>query len=246
MPWLALFSLCIAIFSANSKAQEHSIEQLLNIEIAAYQVSSAFSAYVLFTGLPQYSQKLENIVETTRPLLTDAQSTYPDIVDKFQQSLSFIEDKKALVFSPDDHRLIIGFATYQNPLYQQLEEVKQSTSQQKNTDVLPPALAEFLITRISFERALAQYIALSASSAGFVVSDISIEENVNTFSSRLEKITRQDANVKRLKMKWKFIKTNMLKNPGETSPFITMRTAKDIRKILQQIYQGAVVANGGL
>ena len=79
MPWFILLSLCIAIFSANSKAQEHPTEQLLNIEIAAYQLSSAFSAYVLFTGLPQHRQKLERVVNATSPIMTNAKARYPGI-----------------------------------------------------------------------------------------------------------------------------------------------------------------------
>ncbi len=244
MPWLILFSLCIAIFSANSKAQEHPTEQLLQLEIAAYQLSSAFSTYVLFTGMPQYSQKLARIVATTRPILTDAKSTYPDIVDKFQQSLSFIKRKKELVFSPDDHRLIIGLATFQNPLYQLIEHKKQSIEQRSpKAPALLPVLDEYLNTRISFERVVAHYIAISASSAGFIVSDISIEENVNNFSSNIENITNKGADFRRLNVKWNFIKRNMLKGPGQTSPFITMRTAADIRKTLQRIYKSVLVTN---
>ena len=245
MPWFILLSLCIAIFSANSKAQEHPAEQLLNIEIAAYQLSSAFSAYVLFTGLPQHSQKLERVVNATNPIMTNAKARYPDIAKQLQESLNYIEEKKELVFSPDDHRLIIGFATYQNPLYQLIDQRKKTAAKDssKSLDPLPAALEENLITRISFERVIAQYIAISASSAGFVVSDTSIEENVNIFSSRLENITNEIHDVKRVKMKWRFIKTNMLKKPGQTSPFITMRTAVDIRKILQRIYKSELVTD---
>ena len=159
--------------------------------------------------------------------------------------MNYIEEKKELVFSPDDHRLIIGFATYQNPLYQLIDQKKKTATKDSSSslDPLPAALEENLITRVSFERVIAQYIAISASSAGFVVSDTSIEENVNIFSSRLENITNEIHDVKRVKIKWRFIKTNMLKKPGQTSPFITMRTAVDIRKILQRIYKSELVTD---
>lgn len=241
MPWIILFSLCIAMFSVNSKAQEQPAEQLLNIEVATYQLSSAFSAYVLFTGSPKYDQELKNVIATNEPILNNAKESFPTIAKQWQESLAFIERSKELVFSPDDHRLIIGFATFQNPLYQLIEQKKQSINQ--DNSALSPDLEEYLITRASFERVVAQYIALSASSAGFVVSDVSIEENVNIFSTRIENIANQDDDVQRLKMKWNFIKSNMLKNPGQTSPFITMRTAIDIRKLLQQIYSNEAIAN---
>ncbi len=244
MQWIILFSLCIAAFSANSKAQEHPTEQLLKVEIAVYQLSSAFSAYVLFTGSPKYDQELDNIITTNKPILTNTKANFPNIAKQWQESLDFIERSKELVFSPDDHRLIIGFATFQNPLYQLIEQKKQSVSQNNlNSPVLSPVLEEYLTTRVSFERVVAQYIALSASSAGFVVSDISIEENVNTFSTEIENIANQANDVNRLKMKWNFIKSNMLKNPGQTSPFITMRTAIDIRKLLQNIYKAELITS---
>jgi hypothetical protein len=232
MQWLILLSLCFATFNANSKAQEDPTEQLLKLEIAAYQLSSAFSSYVLFTGLPKYSQKLESIINTTSPILANAKPTYPSIFEKWQGSLSFIENNKALVFSSDDHRLIIGFSTFQNPLYQLIDEKKQSTA----PNTLAPALNEYLNTRVSFERVIAQYTAFSASSAGFVHSDTSIEENISDFSAHIKNITNKDADFQRLSLKWNFIKKNMLKSPGQTSPFVTLHTAIDIRETLQRIY----------
>ena len=243
MPWLILLSLYIAIFSANSKAQEPPIEQLLNIEIAAYQLSSAFSAYVLFTGLPKYSEELDTIIEATSPILSSAKSVYPDIAEKWQGSLDYIERSKELVYSPDDHRLIIGFFTYQNGLYDSIEQHKQVLAQASTNSAPHHSMEEYLYIRASFERAIAQYIAFSASSAGFVVSDISIEDNVKAFSANIESITNKGAAYNRINTKWRFIKSNMLKNPGQTSPFITMRTAVDIRKLLEQIYTNELMSD---
>ena len=244
MQWIILFSLCIATFSANSKAQEHSIEQLLNIEIAAYQVSSAFSAYVLFTGLPKFNQHLEHIIETTSPILASANTAYPDIAEKWQESFSFIERNKELVFDADDHRLIIGLSTTQNQLYKLIDDKKQSIAQHSpEVPTLSPALDEYLNIRVSFERLVALYMAISGSSAGFVHSDMSIEENVSNFESNIESITNKDANFQRLNVKWKFIKGNMVKNPGQTSPFITLHTAADIRKILQKMNNTELVTS---
>ena len=244
MQWIILFSLCIATFSANSKAQEHYEEELLNIEIATYQVSSAFSAYVLFTGLPKFNQQLESILETTRPVLANAKTSYPDIAEKWQESFSFIERNKELVFDADDHRLIIGLSTTQNQLYQLIDDKKQSIAQHRlETPTLSPALDEYLNIRVSFEKLVALYMAISGSSAGFVHSDMSIEENVSNFESNIASITNKDANFQRLNVKWKFIKGNMVKNPGQTSPFITLHTAADIREILQQMYNIELVTS---
>lgn len=243
MQWIILFSLCIATFSANSKAQEQPTEQLLNIEIAAYQLSSAFSAYVLFTGLPKFDRKLESLIETTSPILASAYTAYPDIAEKWQESLNFIVRSKALVFDEDDHRLIIGLSTSQNQLYHLIDVKKQSMTQHRSeASALSPTLDEYLNIRVSFERLVALYMAISGSSAGFVHSDTSIEENVSDFSSQIENITYKGADFDRLNVKWKFIKGNMIKDPGQTSPFITLHTAIDIRKTLQRIYKSELVA----
>jgi len=233
MQWLILISLCFATFSANSKVQEHPQEQLLNIEIAAYQLSSAFSAYVLFSGSPKFSQKLESIIETNSPILTNANTTYPEITEKWQESLNFIDRNKELVFNDDDNRLIIGLFTTQNQLYQLIYRHKQAIAQNSPEAELSPVLDEYLNTRVSFERVMAQYIANSASSAGFVHNDTSIEDNVADFSSRIGNLTNKNINSQRLNLKWKFVKNNMMKEPGQTSPFITLHTATVIRKILQ-------------
>jgi hypothetical protein len=241
MQWLILISLCFATFSANSKVQEQPLEQLLKIEIAAYQLSSAFSAYVLFIGSPRFSQKLESIIATNSPIVANAQSTYPDIADKWQESLSFIKRNKELVFNTDDNRLIIGLFISQNQLYQLIYREKESIVQ-SSPKAAAPALNEYLNTRVSFERVMAQYMANSASSAGFVHNDTSIEDNVADFSSRIENLTNKNINSQRLNLKWKFVKNNMMKEPGQTSPFITLHTATDIRKMLQRMYKSELVA----
>jgi len=237
MQWFILFTLCFATFNANSKIQENSLEQLLNIEIAAYQLSSAFSAYVLFTGSSKFSQKLENVIEMNGPILTNAHSSYPAISEQWQVSLDFIENNKALVFDDADHRLVVSLASAQNVLYQMIDDKKQFIKQNNlQTSSLLPALEEYLNTRVSFERVVAQYIANAASSSGFAHSDISIEDNVSRFTSRIENNTHNYAGSRRLNLKWNFVKKNMLKNPGQTSPFITLHTATVIRDMLQNIY----------
>ena len=245
MQWLVLLTLCFATFSASSKTQDHSTEQLLHIEIAAYQLSSAFSAYVLFTGSSKFSQNLENIIDMTGPMLANAHTSYPEISKQWQVSLNFIANNKALVFDDDyDHRLVVSFASAQNLLYQMIDDKKQLISQTKpKGSPLSPALEEYLNTRLSFERVVAQYIANAASSSGFAHSDVSIEENVSTFTSHIENYTINYAEFQRLNLKWKFVKKNMLKNPGQTSPFITLHTVTDIREIFKNRYNSEFVTN---
>lgn len=244
MQWLILFTLCIATFSANSKAQEPPLEQLTNMKIAAYQLSSAFSAYVLFTGSPKFDRKLNDAIDMTLPLLKNAQVRYPNITKQWQVSLDFIDNNKALVFDDADHRLVVSLTSAQNILYQMIADEKQliiqDSSQSSNTS---PPLKEGLKTRVIFERVVAQYMANAASTSGFAHSDISIEENVGAFSSRIKTITNNDANLKRLNTKWSFAKNNMLKKPGQTSPFLTLHTAADIRKTLKRIYSSELISS---
>lgn len=245
MQWFILFTLCFAAFNANSKTQEHTLEQLLDIEIAAYQLSSAFSAYVLFTGSPKSSQKLESVIEMTAPILTNTNTNFPEISKQWQVSLDFIENNKELVFDDDaDHRLVVSLASAQNLLYQMIDDKKQLIALNSLKASSPlPALEEYLITRVSFERVVAQYSANAASSSGFAHSDVSIEENVSAFTARIENNTNSYNGSRRLNLKWSFVKRNMLKNPGQTSPFITLHTATVIREMLQNVYTNELVTN---
>lgn len=244
MQWFILFTLCFATFNANSKIQEQPLEQLLNIEIAAYQLSSAFSAYVLFTGSSKFSQKLESAIEMNGPILTDASTRYPEISKQWQISLDFIENNKALVFDDADHRLVVSLASTQNLLYQMIDDKKEFIAKSNlKASTLLPALEEYLNTRVSFERVVAQYIANAASSSGFAHSDVSIEENVSAFTTRIENNTQNYPGSQRLNLKWNFVKRNMLKNPGQTSPFITLHTANVIRNMLQGVYNSELITN---
>jgi hypothetical protein len=244
MQWLILFTLCFTTFNANSKTQEHPLKQLLHIEIAAYQLSSAFSAYVLFTGSPKFSQKLERVIDLTGPILSNASTRYPEISKQGKVSLDFIENNKALVFDDADHRLVVSLASVQNLLYQMIDDKKQFISQNSlNTPLLLPEIEEYLNTRASFERVLAQYSANAASSSGFAHSDITIEDNVSAFTASIKNNTYNYANFRRLNLKWNFVKNNMLKNPGQTSPFITLHTATDIRQMLQDMYKSEWVTS---
>jgi hypothetical protein len=235
MSWLVFFSLCFATFSANSKDQADPAEQLLNIEIAAYQLSSAFSAYVQFNGAPKFSSQLEDSIAAGKKTFNKTKEDYPSILNKWQQSLDFINDSKDLVFAGDDYRLVTGHAIYQNQLYKLIDTAQLKALPNASKQV--SAQYEYLNTRVAFERVIAQYISFTGSATGFIHSDISIEESVKAFSKQVEKITNKNADFQRLNKKWNFIKGNMIVGSSQTTPFITLHTAADIRKTLQRIYK---------
>ena len=239
MPWLIFLSLCFATFNANSQDQKPPIAHLLEIEIAAYQLSSAFSAYVQFNGDPKFSRQLETTISANHEVFNTAKESYPSIFKKWQQSLKFIDNSKALVFDGADHRLVTGHAIHQNQLYKLIKAAQLNAN--TNTPNSTPNQYEYLVTRAAFERVIAQYISFTGSATGFIHSDISIEESVNAFSSRLDKIPSENASYQRLNKKWNFIKGNMTVSTSRTTPFITLHTAADIRKTLRRIYQNTLV-----
>lgn len=241
MPWLIIFSLFFATLTAHSKDQEQPVERLLNIEIAAYQLSSAFSAYVQFNGAPKFSNQLEVSIEASHLVFNKSKEDYPAIFKKWQQSLNFIDSSKELVFEGADHRLVTGHAIYQNQLYKLIDTAQLEA--ESNTSKQALAQYEYLNTKATFERVIAQYISFTGSATGFIHSDISIEESVKAFSSRIEIIPNKNADFKRLNKKWNFIKGNMTKGSSQTTPFITLHTAADIRKTLQRIYENELITD---
>lgn len=239
MPWLIFFSLCFTTFNANSEDQKPPIEHLLNIEIAAYQLSSAFSAYVQFNGDPKFSRQLETTLTTNTKIFHTEKERYPAIFKKWQQSLNFVNNSKELVFDGADHRLVTGHAIHQNQLYQLIKAAQaHANSQAPNHDSY-----EYLTTRAAFERVIAQYISFTGSATGFIHSDVSIEESVADFSSHLAKIPPQNTDYQRLNKKWNFIKGNMTLSASQTTPFITLHTATDIRKTLKRIYKNELLTD---
>lgn len=246
MPWLIFLSLFFIPLNAHSQepspiedTSTHmaTVEKLLNIEIAAYKLSSAFSAYVQFNGEDKFSNQLESSIQDSHQAFLNTSNEFPGIYKKWQQSLSFIESSKELVFEGADHRLVTGHAIYQNQLYQLIHsaQAEANTTDQDLT-------FEYLKTKVAFERVIAQYISFTGSATGFIHSDISIEESVDAFSSRIEKITNKNADFKRLNKKWKFIKGNMTAGSKQTTPFITLHTAADIRKTLKRIYNSELIS----
>ena len=241
MQWLILLALSLSTFSANSKDLPNPVERLLNIEIAAYQLSSAFSAYVQFNGSPKFTDQLESSIKNSRQILSKIDKDYPEIATKWLQSLSFIDDSKDLVFDGADYRLVTGHAIYQNQLYQLIDTVQSNA--EPDFTIQNTAQNEYLNARVTFERVIAQYIGFTGSATGFIHSDISIEESVDAFSSHIKNISNKNTDFQRLNKKWNFIKGNMITSASQTTPFITLHTAADIRKTLERIYKNELVTS---
>lgn len=244
MPWLVFFTLCFATLTANSKNQEPPVEQLLNIEIAAYQLSSSFSAYVQFNGSPKFADQLETTINNSHKIFDQTNEKYPAIFKKWQESLGFIEDKKGLVFGGEDHRLITGHAIYQNQLYKLIQAAQINTESDPSQKL--PNQHEYLNIRVSFERVIAQYIGFTGSATGFIHSDFSIEDSVAAFTNNINKITNKNSDFQRLNKKWNFIKGNITTEANHTTPFITLHTAADIRKTLQRLYKNELISTAEL
>lgn len=240
MPRILFF--CFLLLAANvySESKKSTLEHLLEIEIAAFQLSSAFSAYVQFNGSPKFSEQLESTIKSNQQVFNPVRSGYPNIYKKWHQSLDFVNESRDLVFDGADRRLVTGHAIYQNQLYKLIEEA------QKKTESIAPAANrryQYLATKSAFERVIAQYISFTGSATGFIHSDVSIEESVAEFSNKVESISNKNADFQRLNKKWNFIKGNMTTEASQTTPFITLHTAADIRRTIERIYKNEIISS---
>lgn len=239
-----LFYLVAQSAAANDSTSEsdvRAIKNLLNIEISAYQLSSAFSAYVLFDGAPKFSKKLERTLTTSQQAFAKSKTELPKIFQQWQKSINFINENKNRVFDGTDNRLIVGLAIHQNQLYQLIEAAHLEISNHKFTDNM--AQHAYLEASLCFERVIAQYIGFSGSGMGVIHSNISIEDNVNAFNDAVLNITNKNADYQKLLKKWNFIKGNIVSSSSQIAPFITLHTANSIRKTLQSIYKEEWLSN---
>lgn len=225
----------------SSESDVNAIKNLLNIEISAYQLSGAFSAYVLFDGAPKFSRKLESTLTASQQVFENTKATQPNIYKQWQKSINFINENKNRVFDGTDNRLIVGLAIHQNQLYQLIEAAHLVRSNNKFTDNM--AKHEYLEASLCFERVIAQYIGFSGSGMGVIHSNISIEDNVSAFNDAVINISNKNAEYQRLLKKWNFIKGNIVSASSQTAPFITLHTANGIRESLQRIFKDELLSD---
>lgn len=221
------FSVILLAFLLQAAHASDEQDDLLKIEISAYQMSTAFSAFVFFEGDPRFVKQLQQSRQQGADIFKGLSAQYPGIHRQWQQASSFTADSENTVFDGSDLRLEIGLSVYQNELYRQINQKKSEHEESHNA---------YLQAQLNLEKILAQYM-YSAISAGAYNNDNSMDENAIEFSRQIETVSHSSG-YKRLARKWNFVKNRILNNKQQVTPFMTLHAAKDIRKLLAKAFSG--------
>lgn len=221
-----IYLLCL--FGTTVHASE-SRDQLLQIKAAAYQVSAAFSAYVFFEGAPRFQRQLNEAITEGSTLLA-GNSVDKNIRSQWQKSILFIRENEQYVFAGEDRRLETSLNVLQNELYVLIDQelTKEDAATLKTPD--------YFYTRLKFEKVMAQYMGFASTSMGVFHSDESLEDSVNNFSAVLEHADKASPDYQKLIKKWNFIKKGMLNRDAPVTPFLTLHTAAEMRRLLTGLY----------
>ena len=200
-------------------------ESLLKAEIGAYQVSTAFSAYVFFEGGPKFRKQLRQAIAAENSHISEL-TEFPEVQKQWQLATAFIQENEEAAGDGTDRRLDTSLAVYMNELYRRINA---------ELSELPLGFSnEYLTSRLQFEKVIAQYIGYTSTSMGVYHSDETIDESVAKFSVMLEKVRNKNSDYQTLLNKWNFIKKGMLE--GSSAPFVTLHTAQKIRQLLAKVY----------
>ena len=224
---VAFMVFAASLFPASAWSDNHS-DNLIRAEIAAYQLSSAFSAFVFFEGAPRFSKELRRARQQGDQMMQIISERYPQIQQQWQQASGFTAEKEDTVFDGADMRLEIGLSVYQNELYRQINLAKQQSEL---------IASNYLQARLKLEKILAQYM-YSAVSAGAYNSENNIDEDAQLLSEMITRLPDHASLRNKLTRKWSFIKTKVLATKEQVAPFLTLHTANDIRKLLAAMQQG--------
>jgi hypothetical protein len=228
MPALNILFLFVSLaLSVNSFANAQS-NSLLKIKATAYEVSAAFSALVFFEGSPKFSAQLNIAIEQGNQIINSSKNTFPQIYQRWNKSILFIRENEQYVYAGEDRRLETSLTVLQNELYAILD---QRLAEQDSSDH-----DAYLYVNLKLEKVLAQYMGFASASMGVFHSDETLEQSVMNFDSLLESAPNKNAAYKRLVRKWNFIKRGMLNQGGPTTPFLTLHTGAEIRKLLRKAY----------
>lgn len=228
MPYLkTLFASLMLICSANSVADAQE-NNLLKIKASAYQVSAAFSALVFFEGSPKFSAQMNAAIEQGTQLVNANKNTFPKVNQRWNKSIQFIRDNEQYVYAGEDRRLETSLTVLQNELYLVLDQkIAESDDAQRDA---------YLFATLKLEKVLAQYMGFASASMGVFHSDEPLEESVMNFDNLLKTAPVQEVAYQRLMKNWNFIKRGMLNQGGPSTPFLTLHTGGEIRKLLGAVY----------
>jgi len=215
--------LAIALLSLMASLSHATTNELQQLELLSYRLSSSFATFIFFEGQQEYLQQAKQHLAEGSELLTTIPDQHPQIHRKWNEAETFISDNTDRSFEGFDMTLEAGWSLLTLNLQEKIAELNPRQQ----------ASAAFKL-QLEFEQILVHYMKFANSTAGgYGVSRASdtIEDKV----ARAEAIINQDFSKNiRLKRKWKYIKKTILAYNSNTAPYIVMRVFDDMRRMVNQ------------
>lgn len=218
-------SVAIMCFSNLSFA----VDDFIDFETSANQLSSNYRAYIYFDGDSKYKNPIVNIADTASKydeLLADKPQLLKQWHDLIDQANRILADEGNLRNVNTQAHWEVKLGNLKRTLKEEFESGLYNT---KYTDVSSNDYLRLLLLRM--EKTLASYMALTNPVGGLGVSAESpdLEIKISEISTMLEAMNPQHAALKRVSKKWAFVKKILLKYNTEVAPYIVLHGYKKIR-----------------
>lgn len=218
MRYLAVLLLSLTALFA--KADTNELEQL---ELLSYRLSSSFACYIFFEGQQDYLDRAKQNLAHGSELLKQLEGQQPDIHSLWHQAEDFIENNTNRSFGGTDATLEAGWSLMTLDLQEKISALNNNTYSSDATRL-----------QIEMEQVLVHYMKFANSSfGGYGVSrsEKSLEERVAATDEMIQKYFSDN---RRLKNKWGFIRKTLLAYNERTSPYIVFRTFSDMRNLIRR------------
>lgn len=235
-----LFSLLTFLSVAATAMESENAQNALMLEAVSYRVVTEFNVHLM--------QKDASSEDTLEQVLIQGDQLSSTLVDVSAPLVS--SWKKYRDFSWDKHTQADGDTYTFNDmriLHRDFLKLMAGVKQQLNADLLPAEVARKTNALLLIEQLSAEYLEISAATFGifgFAGSEeaIQIEARSQAFERTINELKKIHADnpqtlkkVKKLALRWKFIKSTLLAYNERSAPFAVAKTVGFIRKQIIEI-----------
>lgn len=234
-------------FISSAAAQQGLEESLLAQDIIlfeanSYRVVTEFNVHAMQKD-KESEQRLFDVLAKGDELSGKFDSQFPTLSPSWSQYRSFTWEKHSQADGDIDTYIFNDMRILHKDLLTIIDDIKK----QVNTDLLPAKVSNKVTAVLLIEQLASEYLEMSAAtfgSFGFAGSEqaIQIEVRSKAFEhiiSDLKKLYSKDVDklkaIKKLALRWKFIKGTLLAYNERSAPFAVSKTVGYIRKQLASI-----------
>ena len=209
-------------------------EDLIDFEIAINQLSSYYRAYIFFDGDDKYKKPLLSIASNASKF-DGVLKEKPQLSTKWKAFIGQVHLNFEEGGAVHNVNLQANWTLKSDELNNELKvEKKERSSHNVLEDPLSEDYVRLILLRM--EKILTSYMVLTnpVGSYGISAESIDIDLQVVEVSTMLERLNLQDESLKRVSIKWNFIKKVLLKYNTRVAPFVVLHSYDKMRKDIDQ------------